>query len=313
MSDYLEECLNKYRLIQGTPTIKKVDSPHKVIDPHAYQDAASNKPGKLSSVAASLVMSIAYAARMARPDLVYTVNELSCHLTKWTSISDSKLHHLYCYIGATRNLFLTGVVELGSAAQWKLEFYTDSNLGGSDLHTRSTSGAALWITAGAESWTRFPLQWSSKRQTSTATSTAESEITSLGVGCRSVLLPAETLADEILGRTTQVEVLQDNAAALQVVASGYSTAPRFLSKHQRLSISFCHEVMSAAHRSIRHCSTAFQRADPLTKGLAGPAMGLALRNLGIFPSDKLDTDFFRAVQGSDKIVFKDVAEGDEFC
>ena len=57
--------------------------------------------GELQTCAAKILMSVLYAARMARYDLLRGVGGLASMITKWTVECDKKLHHLMCYIDST--------------------------------------------------------------------------------------------------------------------------------------------------------------------------------------------------------------------
>ena len=57
--------------------------------------------GELKSCAAKILMSVLYAARMARYDLLRAVGGLASMITKGTVECDKKLHHLMCYIDST--------------------------------------------------------------------------------------------------------------------------------------------------------------------------------------------------------------------
>ena len=51
--------------------------------------------GELAPHAASLLMKVLYAARLARLDLFRQVSSLARHVTKWSEDGDRTLHHLY--------------------------------------------------------------------------------------------------------------------------------------------------------------------------------------------------------------------------
>ena len=59
--------------------------------------------GELAPSAASVLMKIMYAARMARSDLLRPVQALARYMTKWTRQQDLDLHRLVCYIHTTKH------------------------------------------------------------------------------------------------------------------------------------------------------------------------------------------------------------------
>jgi hypothetical protein len=207
------------------------------------------------------------------------------------------------------SLSLSSYVHRGAADDWKLELFADANLGGSDHHTKSTSGSILFVTAH-QGMTRMPLSWASNKQTCTASSTAEAELIALTRAAQNHLLPAEQLWDELLSRQVPSVTREDNAACLAIVASGFSTALRFLPKHQRLSVGVSSEIYRASHRQITHATSKEQRADFLTKGLSGPSLTDALVLAGLIPKGtKLPDGYFEMRKGSPVFV-KDEDGGD---
>ena len=57
--------------------------------------------GALAPHAASILMKLLYAARIARFDLLRSINSLARNVTKWSIQDDAKLYHLMCYVNST--------------------------------------------------------------------------------------------------------------------------------------------------------------------------------------------------------------------
>ena len=57
--------------------------------------------GALAPHAASVLMKLLYAARIARFDLLRSINSLARNVTKWTVDDDAKLYHLMCYVNSS--------------------------------------------------------------------------------------------------------------------------------------------------------------------------------------------------------------------
>lgn len=291
MEEFLEECIKRYEAVKGAPGLRKATSPFHDIAPAEFCKPENKVAGLFSSSCASLVMSLAYAARLVRPDILVAINSLSTQLTKWSILSDACLVKLFSYVRSTIGLRMYGCIKVGTTIDWFLHGFADANLGGSDTHTRSTSGAILFITNAKT--TRASLTWTSAGQCATATSTAEAELVSLTKYSQQSLLPQEILWQGLLSREIESVSEEDNSAALSIVASGFSTALRYLQKTQRLSVGFCHEVYKDPLRVLRHCITSRQRADGLTKMMAANKLILVLAQFGLANSwDELDKDVF---------------------
>ena len=78
----------------------------KGIDPKANH----GKEGRLQPIAAKILMTVLYAARDARLDLLRPICHLACYITRWTSDCDRKLHRLMCYIHSTYHVRMIGWV-----------------------------------------------------------------------------------------------------------------------------------------------------------------------------------------------------------
>ena len=66
--------------------------------------------GALAPHAASVLMKLLYAARIARFDLLRSINSLARNVTKWTVDDDAKLYHLMCYVNSSLTKRMTGWV-----------------------------------------------------------------------------------------------------------------------------------------------------------------------------------------------------------
>ena len=69
-----------------------------------------NDEGSLQPIAASILMRILYAARMARFDLLRAVNGLACNIHYWTTVCDRQLHRLVSYINTTIDKKMVGYI-----------------------------------------------------------------------------------------------------------------------------------------------------------------------------------------------------------
>ena len=132
MESYVDECVATYcsfiKTIVAplrhvdTPFINESEDPCGVTDLHgdldapvegkiknvkAYKekilnDRALEQPGELSGIAAKCIMKIMYCSRYARADTLRAVSALSQVITKWTRLSDKKLHRVISYLHSSR-------------------------------------------------------------------------------------------------------------------------------------------------------------------------------------------------------------------
>ena len=55
-------------------------------------------------------MKLLYAARIARFDLLRSINNLARNVTKWSCKDDVRLHHLICYVQSSKSKKMVGWV-----------------------------------------------------------------------------------------------------------------------------------------------------------------------------------------------------------
>ena len=124
------------------------------------EKAEINDKGELQAAAASILMKILYAARMARFDLLRATCRLACYITKWTPPCDRQLHLLICYINSSLSVRMTGWVG-DKACDLNPHVYADADLAGCLDSPKSTTGVHMAVEGPN---TRFPLSALSKRQ-----------------------------------------------------------------------------------------------------------------------------------------------------
>ena len=127
--------------------------------------------GELSEVCSHIVFKCLYLARIARPDILWSVNKLARSVTKWTEACDRRLARLITYIHYTSDYHQC--CHVGNAAQHcRLGLFQDSDFAGDLEDSKSTSGGVL---CNFGSRTFVPISWMCKKQTSVSHSSTESE------------------------------------------------------------------------------------------------------------------------------------------
>ena len=96
----------------------------------------------LTGEASKVLMNILYAARMCRYGLIRPVTALATKVTKWTKLCDKKLHKLVCYVNSTLGTYMYGYIG-DSSRELELVLYTDADLAGDRIDSKSTSGVFL--------------------------------------------------------------------------------------------------------------------------------------------------------------------------
>ena len=110
-----------------TQQLYKISIP--CLDDHHFKEDELKSMGELSKVCSRIVLKCLYLARIGRPDIPWSVNELARSIPKWTKACDKRLNRLisyihhtyedkqYCYVGNT-------------ARQCRLGLFQDSDFAG---------------------------------------------------------------------------------------------------------------------------------------------------------------------------------------
>ena len=101
MHDYCMRAVERYKSLPGALSLHKVDTPMIKQSIDLWQSPKHQAPGIMQQHAASLLMTLLYAARMYRADLAYPVCFLARFISKWTVLCDSMLHRVFCYVYST--------------------------------------------------------------------------------------------------------------------------------------------------------------------------------------------------------------------
>ena len=189
MKGFLQQCLDRYvELAGGNVKFKNVSTPF-------YDDRIARpigdeqeRRGELQAISSKVLMKVLFAARMARFDLLRATQGLASRVTKWSVDCDKALFRLMCYIHSTLDHTMIGFTG-DSPQDIKLWLFADSDHAG-EHDSRSTSGCMLALVGPN---TYFPLTAFSKKQTSTAMSSTEAEVTAANLAVRATGLPSSCL------------------------------------------------------------------------------------------------------------------------
>ena len=151
-------------------------------------------------------MSVMWAARMARPDLLKAVQALACFLAHWDRHCDKAIHRLFCYINCTYHHRHTAWIG-DDMSSLSLHVYADADFAGCRRTQKSTSGGHMCLE-GERSY--FPLANSSKRQSAVSQSTPEAEIVAADHALRILGVSALDIWELIFNRHPVITFHDDN-------------------------------------------------------------------------------------------------------
>ena len=183
---------------------------------------------------------------------------------------------------------------VGLSKDSRLLCWPDADLAGDKGCPRASGGFWVELECGEHRW---PLAWQSKRQTSTAISTAESETISLQRCLHKEGLPLQEFLSSMLSVDLPLHVWEDNSQCIIAVTNGYSPNLRHLARVQRTCIGALHEAFFPTVEedvltgevdeqqfltcSIAHCPSAQHKYDLFTKPLDRALFQAAIERIGM--------------------------------
>ena len=139
----------------NTTTLQSIYSMHRW---PPLQREETKSVGELSNTCFQIVLKCLYLARIGRPDILWSVNELARSITKWTEACDKRLNRLISYIHHTCEY--RHIVHVGNTAkQCRWGLFQDSDFAGDLEDSKSTSGGTLCVFGHH---TFVPISWMCK-------------------------------------------------------------------------------------------------------------------------------------------------------
>ena len=220
----------------------------------------------LAPHATSILMKLLYAARIARFDLLRSINMLARNVNKWTSNDDARLHHLMCYVNSTLDKRMIGWVG-DPIATLSIGIFADADFAGCGETLRSTSGSHMHVQG---KHTRFPIAGGSKRQGCISHSTPEAEIVAADSTLRNFGIPSIGLWQSLSGKAPEILFHDDNQGMIGVARTGKNPTMRHLERTHGISIVSLHEHFQQDHFVLLYEISHKMCADIHTKAFRTP-------------------------------------------
>ena len=157
--------------------------------------------------------------------------------------------------------------------KFELNAYTDADWGGNIDDRKSTSGGALFLGKRLVTWT-------SKKQTCTSQSTAESEYVAAAVNCTNIVWLTHLLNGMKEEVTKLVILYCDNTSAINISKNPVMHAK---TKHIAIKYHYVRELVEDKQVKLEYIHTKEQIADIFTKPLPKDAYEYLRGKLGVMP------------------------------
>jgi hypothetical protein len=156
--------------------------------------------------------------------------------------------------------------------------YFDSDYAGDSSNSKSTSGHVFFLSDAA-------FAWSSKKQSTVATSTAEAEYIALHHAGQQAAWIRSFYEEIGLPLSVPLEIKCDNEAAIAIVTGG--DAPHKKMKHVRVKYHFTREQVERNEISVVYVRSEDNLADQFTKSLSPEHFEDQSNALGFYPTSDL--------------------------
>lgn len=281
--EYLDAALTKFGITHAQYVSKKIPA----ADYHHLRPATGDDEMIDTTEYQQAIGSMIHPMVYTRPDIAFVLGRLSQYMAKPAKHHGLALKNLMRYLRSTikqKICYGPGGVQSDIAKEYGLptetaKVYTDADWA-SDRHDRkSISGGVVMFYGG-------PISWSSKKQNSVATSSAESEYISMAMFVKQGRWVAQVLKD--LGKpeyiSTEgdtVQVLGDNQGALALTKNPHLHER---SKHIDICYHFIRDLTEKGKVTSKYINTTDMVADGMTKPLGRVAFERFKHMLGLVDS-----------------------------
>jgi hypothetical protein len=224
--------------------------------------------------------SFIYPMTITRPDICFAMGRLAQYMSKPAE------HHGHAAKGVMKYLRSTIKQKLhygpGKAHEEHIAGYTDADWASDKSDRKSISGGVVMFYGG-------PISWSSKKQNSVATSSAESEYISMATNVKQGQWMGQVLRDmsmgEFVGETERkVKLYGDNQGAIALTKNPHLHER---SKHIDICYHFIRDLVEKGFVEVEYVPTVEMVADGLTKPLGRVAFERFKTQLGVVDSGRV--------------------------
>ena len=282
MDRYTQKIVETFKNMSGKSMFRRTETPGYNRDVTLFTEPSELLKTRKSYDPHTSLAQCLYLARGVRPEIANAVSFLARQVHCWSSGADAALEKLIAYLDS----YPTGKLKFKlpppdfQIGFENILYYSDADLGGDLTSSRSTGGDVTFLSWGDDE--KWLLSWTSKMLSHKCTSTPWSELASLQRGLQSSALPSSHLCELITQHECPIRARQDNAAAIQSIALGYSLQMRYLARHSRLSITYLHSLFVQGANCISYVESGNNTSDLMTKALDAKLHWFHTLNLGMF-------------------------------
>jgi hypothetical protein len=269
--------------------LKKISTP---LDAHEGPTPEDEPPGCMVDFAHEAVGSGLYFVRGSRPDCAHCYGKHGRRVTKWTRRQDRQLDRTMRYVNSTKKRSIIYRLNPRDREEMFADGYVDADHGGSDDTTKSTAGwnqfyRSRVLNSRNEPRSSALLDWTSKLEGVSDTSTPAVESVAAGMYLSKCGLPIWTLLEDIYDRCIWFRMSLDNHPAELACCNGFSKGLRHLRKAHRLSLGLVGDIFERPDTECTRVPTADNNSDIHTKALDAQSFEKHVRNMGMYDPEEV--------------------------
>jgi hypothetical protein len=223
-----------------------------------------------------IIGSCMYAMIMTRPDIAFTLSQLSRFLDCYNRDHVVAAKRLLRYLKETVTTGIRYSRPETFSGTLKLSAYCDADWGGSIDDSRSTSGYVIFLNGCA-------IIWKSSKQSLVALSSAEAEYVALAHCVQESLWISQLIQDLGLRFDEKISIFEDNQACIKIAKNASSSTK---TKHIRMRYHFVKELIEEKKIEIHWTDSESNIADVFTKSLGKLSLEALKQKLGLFVQTK---------------------------
>ncbi|KAJ9562397.1 hypothetical protein OSB04_007557 [Centaurea solstitialis] len=255
---YVHEMLKKFDLTSCTP-MKTPMAP-----PLSLDKDSKGKPVDVT-LYRGMIGSLLYLTA-SRPDIMYSTCLCARYQAEPKESHLTAVKRIFRYLKGTPNMGLWYSKDSG----FDLTAYSDSDFAGCKIDRKSTTGGCHLLGGKLVSWT-------SKKQNSVSTSTAEAEYVAARICCAQVLWLRNQLQDYDI-QLSKIPIYCDNTSAIAIANNPVLHSK---TKHIEVRYHFIRDHVMNGDIELHFVPTEYQLADLFTKPLDVTRFNMLLSELGM--------------------------------
>ena len=261
-STYVKDILARFGMENSTGVSTPLATGTKLIK------NANSARNDVQALYQSIVGSLMYAMLCTRPDIAYTVQQLSQFASNPAQVHLQAAKRVLRYLQGSQDLHLT--YQRGNESTGTIQGYSDADFAAGE--DRKSISGYIFILAGS------PISWQAKKQSTIALSTAEAEYAAHMHAAKEAIWLQNLLKDLGMTKYAPKIINVDNQGTIALAENPIHHAR---TKHLDVQLQFVRNSIENGIIKLQYCPTDDMLADIMTKALAKDKHAAMRRSIGL--------------------------------